>query len=131
MFYSTPAFHCVSNWRAFEVLKYNASMDVNALCTAVANEKLSPDILPYEEELVAEAIERIKAQVQTFFFLGFFVSFFTSTIFFLSLQEKTLEQMTRKGEEVLVINICRMDLDRVLFLLRTYLRTRVLKVKFH
>eukprot|EP00298_Acanthocystis_sp_HF-20_P003557 c13897_g1_i1.p1 GENE.c13897_g1_i1~~c13897_g1_i1.p1 ORF type:complete len:197 (+),score=56.50 c13897_g1_i1:2-592(+) len=77
---------------------------VNAIVTALTNEKLAPEILPYEEELVADIIVQTKEQ------------------------EKMIEQLQN---EPYIKNIQRMDLDRVLYCLRSYLRTRLFKIELY
>eukprot|EP00301_Raphidiophrys_heterophryoidea_P013489 c20920_g1_i1.p1 GENE.c20920_g1_i1~~c20920_g1_i1.p1 ORF type:complete len:201 (-),score=45.62 c20920_g1_i1:25-627(-) len=76
---------------------------VGALCVALMNERHAPELLPFNAELVAD----VKAQIQE--------------------QEEIVDSI----EDVFTRNLFRMDLERILFCLRSYLRTRLLKVQSH
>ncbi|CAK9135497.1 unnamed protein product [Ilex paraguariensis] len=45
------------------------------------------------------------------------------------IQEETVEEFTRNGIDPLTVSLYQMDLDRILFLLRSYLRTRLQKIE--
>jgi hypothetical protein len=46
-------------------------------------------------------------------------------------QEETLDDFTDNGVDDLVVSLYQMDLDRTLFLLRSYLRLRLQKVRLN
>ena len=49
---------------------------------------------------------------------------------FVNKQEETIEDYVENGIDPLVVSLYQMDLDRAQFLLRSYLRVRLLKVFF-
>ncbi|GLJ47098.1 hypothetical protein SUGI_0994560 [Cryptomeria japonica] len=79
--------------------------DVELLKRAWRNEKAAPEILPFRRNLV----ERAREQIQ--------------------LMEDTIAASAESGTDDLMLSLYRMDLDRTLFLLRSYLRTRLLKIE--
>ncbi|XP_008791696.2 DNA replication complex GINS protein SLD5 [Phoenix dactylifera] len=79
--------------------------DVELLKRAWRNEKAAPEILQFEAALVLRAREQIQ------------------------LLEETLEEFTENGVDDLVVSLYQMDLDRTLFLLRSYLRIRLQKIE--
>ncbi|KFK32805.1 hypothetical protein AALP_AA6G290400 [Arabis alpina] len=79
--------------------------DVELLKRAWRNEKAAPDILQYESALVDRAKEQIE------------------------LVEETIDDYTENGIDPLVVSLYQMDLDRTQFLLRSYLRVRLLKIE--
>ncbi|CAK8532563.1 unnamed protein product [Lathyrus sativus] len=87
---------------------YNAMLsttDVELLKRAWRNEKAAPEILPFQSDLVA----RVREQIE--------------------LMEETVEEKSTVGTDHLSVSLYQMDLDRTLFLLRSYLRTRILKIE--
>ncbi|KAI4369518.1 hypothetical protein MLD38_017951 [Melastoma candidum] len=82
-----------------------ATTDAELLRRAWRNEKAAPEILRYEKHLV----DRIEGQIQ--------------------LMEETVDDYTETGVDPLTVSLYQMDLDRTQFLLRSYLRTRLLKIE--
>ncbi|PKA62996.1 hypothetical protein AXF42_Ash007792 [Apostasia shenzhenica] len=79
--------------------------DVDLLKRAWCNEKAAPEILHFEAALV----QRAKEQIQ--------------------LLEETVEEFTADRSDDLLVSLYQMDLDRSLFLLRSYLRIRIQKIE--
>ncbi|KAK8998855.1 hypothetical protein V6N11_070037 [Hibiscus sabdariffa] len=95
-------------WSAEQIDDYEAlisTTDVELLKKAWRNEKASPEILPFEEALV----KRAKEQIQ--------------------LMEETVDDFEESGHDPLIVSLYQMDLDRVQFLLRSYLRVRLQKIE--
>uniref|UniRef100_A0A8R7PXV5 GINS subunit domain-containing protein n=1 Tax=Triticum urartu TaxID=4572 RepID=A0A8R7PXV5_TRIUA len=82
-----------------------ATTDVELLKRAWRNEKAAPEILHFDSALVSRAREQIQ------------------------LLEETLDDFTDNGVDDLVVSLYQMDLDRTLFLLRSYLRLRLQKIE--
>ncbi|AED95757.1 DNA replication protein-like protein [Arabidopsis thaliana] len=82
-----------------------STSDVELLKRAWRNEKAAPEILQYEGALVDRAKEQIE------------------------LVEETIEDYVENGIDPLVVSLYQMDLDRAQFLLRSYLRVRLLKIE--
>ncbi|XP_020596513.1 DNA replication complex GINS protein SLD5 isoform X1 [Phalaenopsis equestris] len=82
-----------------------AETDVDLLKRAWRNEKAAPEILQFEAGLV----QRVREQIQ--------------------LLEETVEEFTENRSDDLVVSLYQMDLDRALFLLRSYLRIRLQKIE--
>jgi len=78
---------------------------VELLKRAWRNEKAAPEILHFESEL----IQRSREQIQ--------------------LLEETVEEFMENGVDDLVVSLYQMDLDRTLFLMRSYLRIRLQKIE--
>ncbi|XP_010914588.1 DNA replication complex GINS protein SLD5 isoform X2 [Elaeis guineensis] len=88
-----------------EVAMAMGTTDVELLKRAWRNEKAAPEILQFEAALVLRAREQIQ------------------------LLEETVEEFTENGVDDLVVSLYQMDLDRSLFLLRSYLRIRLQKIE--
>nr|CAD1829669.1 unnamed protein product [Ananas comosus var. bracteatus] len=82
-----------------------AATDVELLKRAWRKEKAAPEILRFEAALVGRAREQIQ------------------------LLEETVEEFMENGVDDLVVSLYQMDLDRTLFLLRSYLRIRLQKIE--
>ncbi|CAJ1950977.1 unnamed protein product [Sphenostylis stenocarpa] len=82
-----------------------ATTDVELLKRAWRNEKAAPEILRFESHLIS----RVKEQIQ--------------------LMEETVEEKSSGGNDPLSVSLYQMDLDRTLFLLRSYLRIRIQKIE--
>ncbi|CAI9097026.1 OLC1v1033317C1 [Oldenlandia corymbosa var. corymbosa] len=82
-----------------------STTDAELLKRAWRNEKAAPQILRYEAALVQRSREQIK------------------------LMEETVEEFTSSGVDPLTVSLYQMDLDRTLFLLRSYLRVRLQKIE--
>ncbi|WVZ96221.1 hypothetical protein U9M48_041888 [Paspalum notatum var. saurae] len=82
-----------------------ATTDVELLKRAWRNEKAAPEILRFDSPLVS----RVREQIQ--------------------LLEETLDDFSDSGVDDLVVSLYQMDLDRTLFLLRSYLRLRLQKIE--
>ncbi|EHA8591713.1 putative DNA replication complex GINS protein SLD5 [Cocos nucifera] len=81
--------------------------DVELLKREWQNEKVASEILQFEAALVLRAREQIQ------------------------LLEETVEEFTENGVDDLVLSLYQMDLDRTLFLLRSYLQIRLQKIEKH
>ncbi|KAI3993997.1 hypothetical protein MKX01_003010 [Papaver californicum] len=79
--------------------------EVELLKGAWRNEKASPEILQFQEDVVRNA----RAQIQN--------------------MEDTVEAYAENGKDALTVSLYQMDLDRTEFLLRSYLRTRLQKME--
>lgn len=84
-----------------------STTDVELLKRAWRNEKAAPEILRYEFNLIS----RVKQQIQ--------------------LMEETVDEKSSGGSDPLSVSLYQMDLDRTLFLLRSYLRIRIQKIQKH
>ncbi|XP_075482546.1 DNA replication complex GINS protein SLD5 isoform X2 [Primulina tabacum] len=82
-----------------------STTDAELLKRAWKNEKASPEILKFEAAL----IHRSRQQIQ--------------------LMEETVEDFNKSGVDSLTVSLYQMDLDRTMFLLRSYLRTRLQKIE--
>ncbi|KAJ7517779.1 hypothetical protein O6H91_21G040300 [Diphasiastrum complanatum] len=82
-----------------------SASDVDMLKRAWRNEKAAPEVLPFQTLLV----ERVREQIL--------------------LMEDNLVAFSGEISEELMLSLYRMDLDRTLFLLRAYLRTRLNKIE--
>jgi len=82
-----------------------ATTDIELLKRAWRNEKAAPEILRFDSPLVS----RVHEQIQ--------------------LLEETLDDFADSGVDDLVVSLYQMDLDRTLFLLRSYLRLRLQKIE--
>ncbi|KAI3864258.1 hypothetical protein MKW98_027095 [Papaver atlanticum] len=79
--------------------------EVELLKRAWRNEKASPEILQFQEDVVRNA----RVQIQN--------------------MEDTMEAYAGNGQDALTVSLYQMDLDRTEFLLRSYLRTRLRKIE--
>ncbi|PHT82133.1 hypothetical protein T459_15148 [Capsicum annuum] len=82
-----------------------STTDAELLKQAWRNEKAAPEILQFEAALV----QRSREQIQ--------------------LMEETVEEFSKNSVDPLTVSLYQMDLDRTLFLLRSYLRTRLQKIE--
>ncbi|PNX94637.1 DNA replication complex GINS protein SLD5-like [Trifolium pratense] len=82
-----------------------STTDVELLKRAWRNEKAAPEILRFESDLIT----RVREQIE--------------------LMEETVEEKLTVGTDPLSVSLYQMDLDRTLFLLRSYLRIRILKIE--
>lgn len=82
-----------------------STTDAELLKRAWRNEKASPEILKFEAAL----IHRSRQQIQ--------------------LMEETVGDFNKNGVDSLAVSLYQMDLDRTMFLLRSYLRTRLQKIE--
>ncbi|XP_022866270.1 DNA replication complex GINS protein SLD5-like [Olea europaea var. sylvestris] len=82
-----------------------STTDAELLKRSWRNEKAAPEILKFEAALVQRSREQIH------------------------LMEETVEEFTRNAVDPLTVSLYQMDLDRTLFLLRSYLRTRLQKIE--
>uniref|UniRef100_A0ACD5WMK3 Uncharacterized protein n=1 Tax=Avena sativa TaxID=4498 RepID=A0ACD5WMK3_AVESA len=95
----------MSSWEDEDPSSAAATTDVELLKRAWRNEKAAPEILHFDAPLVSRAREQIQ------------------------LLEETLDDFTDNGVDDLVVSLYQMDLDRTLFLLRSYLRLRLQKIE--
>ncbi|GJN36086.1 hypothetical protein PR202_gb24922 [Eleusine coracana subsp. coracana] len=124
----------MSSWDDDDESASAATTDVELLKRAWRNEKAAPEVLRFDKDLV----DRVREQIQLL------VRHFSCPIFFFfrcscggSLtvrdvvvrQEETLDDFTDSGVDDLVVSLYQMDLDRTLFLLRSYLRLRLQKIE--
>lgn len=82
-----------------------ATTDVELVKRAWRNEKAAPEILQFQASLV----QRSREQIQ--------------------LMEETVEEFAESGADPLTVSLYQMDLDRMQFLLRSYLRIRLQKIE--
>ncbi|XP_073221610.1 DNA replication complex GINS protein SLD5-like [Cicer arietinum] len=82
-----------------------STTDVVLLKRAWRNEKAAPEILHFESDLIT----RVREQIE--------------------LMEETVEEKSTVGTDPLSVSLYQMDLDRTLFLLRSYLRIRIQKIE--
>ncbi|TKY64381.1 DNA replication complex GINS protein SLD5 [Spatholobus suberectus] len=82
-----------------------STTDVELLKRAWRNEKAAPEILRFESHLIS----RLKEQIQ--------------------LMEETVEEKSSAATDPLSVSLYQMDVDRTLFLLRSYLRIRIQKIE--
>ncbi|KAK7243347.1 hypothetical protein RIF29_38140 [Crotalaria pallida] len=82
-----------------------STTDVELLKRAWRNEKAAPEILRFQSDL----INRVTEQIQ--------------------LMEETVEEKSADNADPLSLSLYQMDLDRTLFLLRSYLRVRIQKIE--
>ncbi|XP_076919528.1 DNA replication complex GINS protein SLD5-like [Bidens hawaiensis] len=82
-----------------------STTDADLLKRSWRNEKAAPEILQFESDLV----QRSREQLQ--------------------LMEETVEELVSNDEDPLTVSLYQMDIDRTLFLLRSYLRTRLQKIE--
>ncbi|XP_073223739.1 DNA replication complex GINS protein SLD5-like [Cicer arietinum] len=82
-----------------------STTDVELLKRAWRNEKAAPEILRFESDLII----RVREQIE--------------------LMEETVEEKSTVGTDPLSVSLYQMDLDRTLFLLRSYLRIRIQKIE--
>ncbi|KAK3137527.1 hypothetical protein QOZ80_5BG0453510 [Eleusine coracana subsp. coracana] len=95
----------MSSWDDDDESASAATTDVELLKRAWRNEKAAPEVLRFDKDLV----DRVREQIQ--------------------LLEETLDDFTDSGVDDLVVSLYQMDLDRTLFLLRSYLRLRLQKIE--
>ncbi|KAI3515588.1 hypothetical protein L1887_14489 [Cichorium endivia] len=82
-----------------------STTDADLLKRSWRNEKAAPEILQFESSLV----QRSREQIQ--------------------LMEETVGEFMQNGEDPLTVSLYQMDIDRTVFLLRSYLRTRLQKIE--
>ncbi|EPS66844.1 hypothetical protein M569_07932 [Genlisea aurea] len=82
-----------------------STTDAELLKKAWRNEKAAPEVLNFDAELVLRSRKQIE------------------------LMEEMVEEFKGEGVDPLIISLYQMDMDRTLFLLRSYLRTRLLKIE--
>ncbi|KAL0360977.1 UNVERIFIED_CONTAM: DNA replication complex GINS protein SLD5 [Sesamum radiatum] len=82
-----------------------STTDAELLKSAWRNEKVAPEILKFNADLV----QRSRQQIQ--------------------LMEEMVDEFNKNGVDPLTVSLYQMDLDRTMFLLRSYLRTRLQKIE--
>ena len=83
--------------------------DMKFLREAWIKEKMVPDILPYEEGLIERILERIRTQLEF-------------------IEMNSLELQTQEKDIKLMLVIVESELERVQFLIRSYVRLRLQKI---
>ncbi|KAH3661611.1 hypothetical protein OGAPHI_006459 [Ogataea philodendri] len=83
--------------------------DLQRLSTAWINERMVPELLPYENELIDRVLIRIRKQVE-------------------QIELNSIELQTHEKEIKLRLVVVESELDRVQFLIRSYTRTRLQKI---
>lgn len=86
-----------------------ASTDVAQLTTAMVNARMAPELLPYEHELVERVLAQMRVQIE-------FV-------------EVNLMELQRDRDIKLQLMVVELELERLLYLLRGYLRARLAKIE--
>jgi GINS complex subunit 4 len=93
--------------------KYNASAskrsDLDELIHAWISERMSPELLDYKELLIERILSRIRAQIEF-------------------IEMNSIELQSGEKDIKLQLMVIESELDRVNFILRSYLRTRLCKV---
>ncbi|GAQ85666.1 hypothetical protein KFL_002480040 [Klebsormidium nitens] len=84
-----------------------STSDGELLKRAWRDEKAAPEILPYQEEL----LERVKEQVE--------------------FQEELIQDSQSDPNLETIVTLYKLDVDRIKFLMRSYLRTRLEKIEKH
>ncbi|KAL8481330.1 hypothetical protein ACS0TY_027735 [Phlomoides rotata] len=82
-----------------------STTDAELWKSAWRNEKAAPEILKYDVDL----IQRSRQQIQ--------------------LMEEMADEFNKNGVDPLTVSLYQMDLDRTMFLMRSYLRTRLQKIE--
>lgn len=83
--------------------------DLQLLSTAWIQERMSPEILDYEGDLIDRILERLRKQVEL-------------------IELNSIELQQQKKEIKLILVIVESELDRVSFLIRGYTRARLAKI---
>jgi hypothetical protein len=78
------------------------------LQAAWLNEKAAPELLPFESDVVAQLIEAVQRQ-----------------------RQEVDDTRTRTADAAFAANLYDMELERIKYLLRGYLRTRLTKARTH
>ncbi|GFQ06224.1 DNA replication complex gins protein sld5 [Phtheirospermum japonicum] len=94
-----------------------STTDAELLKSAWRNEKAAPEILKYDTDLV----QRSRQQIQLMLAL--------KLLSFRFVVEEMVDEFSQNGVDPLTVSLYQMDLDRTMFLLRSYLRTRLLKIE--
>eukprot|EP01138_Halocafeteria_seosinensis_P012567 gb/GECG01012840.1/.p1 GENE.gb/GECG01012840.1/~~gb/GECG01012840.1/.p1 ORF type:complete len:319 (+),score=40.75 gb/GECG01012840.1/:1-957(+) len=81
------------------------NLRVVALRRALVNERLAPDILPYQSEIVDVLMTEVKRQ------------------------QEIIDESQNNADAVFIASMYQMDIDRVQYLISSYLRTRLIKIK--
>eukprot|EP00003_Mantamonas_plastica_P007817 TRINITY_DN1662_c0_g1_i3.p1 TRINITY_DN1662_c0_g1~~TRINITY_DN1662_c0_g1_i3.p1 ORF type:complete len:198 (-),score=77.38 TRINITY_DN1662_c0_g1_i3:23-616(-) len=81
--------------------------DITRLKTAWVNERLSPELQMYERLLVEDLTMLLENQ------------------------EQRIEEMKTQNSSLLELNLYQMEVDRVKFLIKSYLRTRLVKIQMN
>lgn len=98
-----------SRGRSEQLIEKEKEQDIKLLRQAWIKEKMVPDILPYEEGLIERIIERIRNQ------LAF-------------IEMNSVELQTQEKDIKLMLVIVESELERVQFLIRSYVRLRLQKI---
>lgn len=83
--------------------------DLQELTQAWISERMSPELLEYKDSLIERMLSRIREQVEL-------------------IELNSIELQTQEKDIKLQLMIIESELDRVNFILRSYLRTRLSKV---
>ncbi|KAJ8641208.1 hypothetical protein MRB53_017902 [Persea americana] len=128
-------------WTEEDAQSLAETTDVELLKRAWRNEKAAPEILTFQANLVQRSREQIqlltdhlcaclpacnhsmKLEIMKYLFLGHV------WIYVNGVQEETVEELSGNASDDLIISLYQMDLDRTLFLLRSYLRVRLQKIE--
>lgn len=92
-----------------EIIQKQKKNDFKLLQEAWIKEKMVPDILPYEEGLIERIIERIRKQLEF-------------------IEMNSVELQTEEKDIKLMLVIVESELERVQFLIRSYVRLRLQKI---
>lgn len=84
--------------------------DLQELTQAWISERMSPELLDYKDSLIERILSRIREQVEL-------------------IELNSIELQTQEKDIKLQLMIIESELDRVNFILRSYLRTRLSKVR--
>lgn len=95
--------------RGDAIIARQKAEDLKTLQDAWIKEKMVPDILPYEEELIERVLERIRTQLEF-------------------IEMNSVELQTQEKDIKLMLVIVESELERVQFLIRSYVRLRLRKI---
>lgn len=92
-----------------QVVEREKQNDLIALQEAWVKEKTVPDILPYEESLIERVLQRIRKQLEF-------------------IEMNSIELQTHEKDIKLMLVIVETELERIQFLIRSYVRLRLQKI---
>ncbi|KAI8561857.1 hypothetical protein RHMOL_Rhmol04G0374400 [Rhododendron molle] len=114
----------------------SSTNDAELLKRAWRTEKAAPEILQFEAGLVQRSREQIQLVVKTPMVMNnddlgpsMLVYLKWKHIKWRCLREGNVEDFVARGSDPLIVSLNQMDMDRTLYLLRSYLRTRLQKIE--
>lgn len=95
-----------------EIMEQQKQEDIELLQKAWIREKTAPDIFPYEEDLIERMLERIRRQLEF-------------------IEINSVELQTQEKDIKLILVIIESELERVQFMIRSYVRLRLRKIDMY